>query len=216
VSLDGPRSSHKAGWWLPGRSTPLTPRQSVATDPIGEKNATLTAVTLNGSGSTTHLNNAGVFNGTSSTGITTLAGPSTATFTISFWLSQTAFTGGRSIANSHTDADNNGFQFLGAGGFQVGDFGNGSSKTTVNFGAPTTSAWHMFTITYDGVNLLGYVDGVAGSPTAFTGPMTNGVANLAFGFNPAYSGDFWAGMMAGVAIWNRALTSGEVASIAAL
>jgi hypothetical protein len=189
---------------------------SVATDPIGEKNATLTAVTLNGSGSTTHLNNAGVFNGTSSTGITTLAGPSTATFTISFWLSQTAFTGGRSIANSHTDADNNGFQFLGAGGFQVGDFGNGSSKTTVNFGAPTTSAWHMFTITYDGVNLLGYVDGVAGSPTAFTGPMTNGVANLAFGFNPAYSGDFWAGMMAGVAIWNRALTSGEVASIAAL
>jgi hypothetical protein len=46
--------------------------------------------------------------------------------------------------------------------------------------------------------------------------MTNGVANLAFGFNPAYSGDFWAGMMTGVAIWNRALTSGEVASIAAL
>jgi hypothetical protein len=93
-----------------------------ATDPVGGKNATLTAVTLNGSGPTTHLNNAGGFNGSSSTGITTLAGPSTANFTISFWLWQSSIVSGqRSMANSHTDADFSGFQVVGVSGFQTTD-----------------------------------------------------------------------------------------------
>ena len=40
---------------------------SVATDVVGGKNATLSNVTLLGSGPTTNLNNAGVFNGISRT-----------------------------------------------------------------------------------------------------------------------------------------------------
>jgi hypothetical protein len=51
---------------------------SLATDPVGGNSATLSNVTLAGSGPTgsPNLNNAGVFNGTNSTGVTSLAGSS--------------------------------------------------------------------------------------------------------------------------------------------
>jgi hypothetical protein len=46
----------------------------------------------------------------------------------------------------------------------------------------------------------------------FTGPIGTPTNNIRFGYDPAYSGDFYQGLIAGVVIYTRALTSGEVST----
>lgn len=194
---------------------------STATDVKGGQNATLTAVTLNGSGPSTNLNNAGVFNGTTSEGPTTLANLPTSTFSISYWIQipTGGGNGNRVFANDHSDADNNGFQMRFNSDMTPRiDIGNG---TVLGFFTTTTAltanTWAMVTWTWDGTNILGYLNGTAltqsgGSPTV-TAPMTAGSVNAAFGFNPAYGADFYNGKLAGVAVYNRVLSPTEVATI---
>jgi hypothetical protein len=189
---------------------------SVATDPIGGKNAALTSVTLNGSGPSTNLNNAGVFNGTSSTGLTALAGLQTAVFTVSIWLYTASALAKRPMASDNPGTV--GFDFIvytgATSSFVVG---NGSTNANVGIANMSASSWTMLTITYDGTNFVAYQNGTSfGGGGTLTGLVTNSGNNVAFGFNPAYSGDYWPGKIAGVAIWNRALSSGEVSSVFAL
>ena len=185
-----------------------------ATDVVGGKNATLVNVTLAGSGPSSNLNNAAVFNGTTSTGQTTLANVPTAAFSIVIWIKPVAATANpRIFTNDHTDSDNKGFQFR-AGGSCAIDIGNGSTRSTAtNFSSLVGGTWSMCTATYDGTNAIMYFNTNAGSSAAFTGPVAAGTNNAAFGFNPAYSGDFFNGNIAGTAIYNRALSSGEVTTI---
>jgi hypothetical protein len=185
---------------------------STATDTVGAKNATLTSVTLNGSGPSTNLNNAGVFNGTSSTGTTTLANVPTAAFSIVTWVKPTATgTGGRYMANCHTDSDNNGFQLENSSTW-VADIGNGTTFAADSTNTSST-AWGMVTWTYNGTTITAYLNAAAQNTSTLTGPLTGCATNIAFGFNPAYSGDFFGGLIAGVAIYNRALSSSEVTTI---
>jgi concanavalin A-like lectin/glucanase superfamily protein len=185
---------------------------SVATDVTGGKNATLTNVTLNGSGPSTNLNNAGVFNGSSSNGTTTLANVPTAAFSIVTWVKPTVVaTGGRYMANCHTDADNNGIQLENSSTW-VSFFGNGTTFAADSTNTSST-AWAMVTWTYDGTTITSYLGSASQNTNTLTGPSTGCATNIAFGFNPAYSGDFFGGLIAGVAIYNRALTSGEVTTI---
>jgi hypothetical protein len=189
---------------------------STATDPIGGSNATLTSVTLNGSGPNALLNNAGVFNGSSSHGDTTAPNLPASAFTVTYWVNADAAiaTGARVMANDHTDADNKGFQILAVTVTDWGfDVGNGTTFAAQTAPVTSQSAWHMVTFTWDGTTLASYTDAVAGGTTTFTGPVGTATNNLSFGFNPAYSGDFCNMMIAGVAIYNRAITGTEVTTI---
>ena len=187
---------------------------SVATDPIGGKSATLTNVTLNGSGPSSNLNNAGVFNGTSSNGVTTLVNVPTATFSLVIWLNSPLVLNNRPIANCHTDSDNNGIKltYFGSGEFLF-YIGNGTSNKAAVSNVVTANTWNMFTWTYDGTTLTNYTGTSVGGTNTMAGPLTNCVTDIAFGYNPAYSGDWYSGKIAGVAIYNTSLSSGQVATI---
>lgn len=190
-----------------------------ATDPVGGKNATLTNVTLNGSGPSANLNNSGAFNGLTSEGDTTLTGPPGSAFSIVIWINpQTAISGAaRAMSNCHTDSDNNGFQIIpqAAPSDIVLNAGNGSTHTGGSYGQNLAiGTWEMLTATYDGTNIKQYNGATNFSTTAFTGPMTTCATNVTFGRDPAFGGvDFFEGLIAGVAIYNIALTSGQVTTI---
>lgn len=198
---------------------------SSATDTIGAKNATLTAVTLNGSGPSANLNNAAIFNGSTSHGDT--PGPASSTppprsaFSIVYWINPTGLGASgsqRVIANDHTGgADNNGIAFyFGVSNTQINMFvGNGTSAPNP-VEVITLNTWTMITLTYDGTTLTPYKGSTAGAPVTLAGPVGVPSNALGFGYNPAYAGDFFAGMIAGVAIYNRVLTSMEVTTINAL
>jgi hypothetical protein len=186
---------------------------STATDPIGGKNATLTNVTLNGSGPSTNLNNAAVCNGTSSHGDTALSNLPTTAFSLVVWVNRAGAIGNRIMADDHTDSDFKGFQVRDNGGTVFLDTGNGTTTTATDSNAITTNTWTMLTWTYSGTTVTPYTNTTAGTAGSFTGPIAAPTNNTSFCFNPAYSGDFYAGKLAGVAIYNRPLTSGEVATI---
>lgn len=190
---------------------------STATDSVGGQNATLNNVILNGSGPSTNLNNSAQFNGTSSTGPTTLVNLPTTAFSLVIHLDPSTLTGNpRPVANCHTDADNNGFQMLLASGFAYINIGNGTTFAQVNTpSALTVSAWNMVTYTWDGSTLTPYLGATAGGTSAFTGPIayTTCTTDFTFGWNPSYMNDLYSGGIAGVAVYTRAVTSGEVTTI---
>jgi concanavalin A-like lectin/glucanase superfamily protein len=193
-----------------------------ATDLIGSKNSTQTNVTLNGSGPSTNLNNAAVFDGSTSHGDT--PGPASSTpppraaFSVVYWINPTGLGASgnqRVIANDHTGgADNNGIAFYYATGADVIEMfvGNGTTSLNAVTTAPTNT-WTMITLTYDSTTLIPYVGTTAGTSITLAGPVATPTNALGFGYNPAYAGDFYGGMLAGVAVYNRALTSGEITTI---
>lgn len=186
---------------------------SVATDVIGGKNATLSNVTLAGSGPSSNLNNAGVFNGTSSIGATTLANLPTTTFSLVMWINTNTNNGGRAIANDHTDGDDNGFQVITSAGFSSQLYlGNGSSNVSTNANGLPSDTWTMMSWTWDGTTMTGYSGGSSTSSSTFSGPITAGSGDVTFGSIPGGLA-FYTGQIAGVAIYNRVLTPTEIATI---
>jgi len=104
-----------------------------------------------------------------------------------------------------------GFQ-LQNGGIVPLDVGNGVTDTAATV-VQNVGSWTMLSFTYSGTAVTVYENATAGGSAAFVGPVATATNSLSFCFNPAYSGDFYAGMIAGFAIYNRALNSGEVATI---
>jgi hypothetical protein len=198
---------------------------SLVTDPIGGFNATMSNFSLNGSGPTgsPNLNNAGVFNGTTSEGDTTGTASllTTSNFTFSMWFNPGNMGGQpRLIANDHTDSDNNGFQIYATNNVSVGlQVGNGSSTQHVDNtgGVINTGTWYMLTWTYDGTTLTCYQNGTSPNTGSFSGPVTIGSNPFTFGRDPAFGGaGFYDGLIAGVALWNRVLSGAEISDIFAL
>lgn len=195
---------------------------SAATDPISGSNLTLANITLNGSGPTgsANLNNAIVCNGSTSHGDNT-SGPSTKTmlsgsaWTINFWVNGPFNgNGSRMVANDHTDNDNAGFEFYNTGTSQVSlDLGTGSANTFVNVGGLTSSTWTMITFVLSSGTVTQYVNGSSLGTTSFTPPVTSGSNQVGVCYNPAYNGDFAAFKMAGIAWWNVALSSVQIATM---
>lgn len=192
---------------------------AVATDVVGGENATLANVTLAGAGPGANLNNAGVFNGSSSIGATSLANLPAAAFTLVLWV-KAGTTGGRIMANDHTDEDNKGFQIIyspGSPNNVTGNFGNGATNTNNAANPVPTNTWTMVSFTYDGTTVASYIGSTfVGNVGPMAGPIAAGTNNIAFGYNPAYSGDYFAGSIAGIAIWSRELSSAEISAIAGL
>lgn len=196
---------------------------STAQDPVGGSNATLTSVTLAGSGPSIHLNNSGVFNGTSSIGATSLAqGLTGTTWTLNIWtMITTNVTGNqRAMANCCPacggPADGWEFEQPPYNGTGVIDLGNGTNDVSVAVGvAPTVSTWYMYTITYSNGAVTTYLNGSSNSSGTLTGGGSLGACsfNVAFGYNPSFSGGYFPGNLAGVAMWNTVLSGPQIATL---
>lgn len=79
-------------------------------------------------------------------------------FTISLWFKATSLLGNKRIAaNSHTDADNKGFEFYigDPNGFATFVVGNGTAfgQASYSSSAFSTGTWYHFVGTYDGANV---------------------------------------------------------------
>lgn len=75
-------------------------------------------------------------------------------------------------------------------------------------------SWHHVVATWNGSNAYIYVDNVKSTATAYTSDIVYVTANnLRFGSNAYGDGAFYGGLIDEPAIWNRALTDSEVATL---
>jgi Concanavalin A-like lectin/glucanases superfamily/Protein of unknown function (DUF3168) len=137
-------------------------------------------------------------------------------FSIEMWVRPFAIPIGgspRICANSHTDADNKGFQLelntAGNGGaFYVG---NGANSQNTFFSAPfSATLWSHVVATFDSLNMYVYVNGVQVGNAAYSATMAASTFPIAFGKNPAYNGDFFNGYIDECAMYQTALSSARI------
>ena len=135
----------------------------------------------------------------------------TSAMTLSAWIQPTASQGGwRTIMQRETDAyflnaSNSDGPLRPAGG---GTFG--SSVTYVS--GPTASpvnAWTHVALTYDGTTLRLFVNGTQVATQAATGAIQTTTNPLWIGGNSPY-GEYFAGLIDEVRVYNRALTATEI------
>jgi len=74
----------------------------------------------------------------------------------------------------------------------------------------TTGQWHYLAATYDGVNIMNFVDGIQVSQTTKIGAIYSSPRNLRIGANSEYGGNYFYGAIDDIRIYNRALTSDEI------
>ena len=119
----------------------------------------------------------------------------------------------RIAANSHTDADNKGFQLLlnnngNGGGFFVG---NGTTQQDIYFtGLFSTTQWTHVVASYDGAVANVYLNGVLVGTAPYVASLAASGYPIAFGKNPAYNGDFFAGGIDECAVYQSALNAARV------
>jgi hypothetical protein len=77
-----------------------------------------------------------------------------------------------------------------------------------------TGTWHHYAGTYDGTTVSIYLDGVLVASSSYTGgaiALSGNDINIAR--NPAYGGDFFAGVLADVRLYGRALSASEIRTL---
>ncbi len=91
---------------------------------------------------------------------------------------------------------------------------NGASPTDL-FGTRNVNdeQWHHIAATYDGNTMSLYVDGTLDASQAATGSILQTSDGLTIGNDAAQPGLLWNGLMDEVSLYNRALTSNEIAAI---
>jgi hypothetical protein len=95
-----------------------------------------------------------------------------------------------------------------------GGFFNGAWRTTNGF-TPTTGKWYNTSVTYNGSQIIQYLDGVQQSTLTYTGTPTSSSQGIRIGRrwdSAPNSVDFIDGEIPIVQIYNRALSSSEVLS----
>ena len=147
-----------------------------------------------------------------------------AAFTVLVWFNASTFTsidGGfgasRLVANSHTYADNKGFDLAinsgdGGGTFDVG---NGTASTRVGWTQTLTAgSWYCYVGVYDGATAKVYVNGTQVGSMAFAGgALAAGTGpDINIARNGVYNGDYYSGTLYRVRIYNQALSAGQVVS----
>jgi hypothetical protein len=86
---------------------------------------------------------------------------------------------------------------------------SGSSKTVTGTSALPLNAWTHLVTTYDGTNLRLYINGTLNKTTAITGTMYTSSNPLKIGGNSMW-GEYYAGLIDEVRVYNRALTQSEI------
>jgi hypothetical protein len=139
-----------------------------------------------------------------------------ATITISLWYlirtapGTTAFTTCL-LGNQQTASPFAGFDIRGASTttLEAGITVN-SANPVVSLGTITLNTWTHVVATYTGAALVGYRNGVQTGSTAQTGAMNVSTNPVNLARNPGFTSRRFNGQIADVAIWDRALTAGEV------
>lgn len=139
-------------------------------------------------------------------------------YTINMWIKGNWTGATREVVYSRGNTWGNGQGvniFLSDGGsfsvHQGGSYGSGNKMINSNItGLLTTGNWHMLTLTYDGTNLRGYING-------------NLVGTVSSGYNSSTAesrlglrgdgSDYYRGEMDEVGFWNRALSNSEITEL---
>jgi len=121
----------------------------------------------------------------------------------------------RVVANSHTDSDQSGFQLMfnknGNSGFF--DIGNGHDVAAGWGQALLGNTWYHYVGTYDGTTVRAYLNGVqVGVSGTTTGAIRASGYDPSIGRNPAYNGDYLAGVTDEVRISNIARSADWIAT----
>jgi hypothetical protein len=166
-------------------------------------------------GQTGKISTAGSFNGTSSVVTVSNFPQGTSGLTISFWLKTSSTAEGTLVQCYNTGTNVAGYWIQYYSGYFTIMLGNGT--TTSNeigiTGSYNDNAWHNFIFTYDGTNLLAYVDNVNKLTTTFSGGINyTGVTDLSF-MATDYGTGFVGGLLDEVGFWNRTITSTERATL---
>jgi|GEM_PF-2094038 len=131
----------------------------------------------------------------------------------------------RLVANSHVDGNGGGgFELfvVGVGGnnwvvgsvcWSVGQTPHGTGGGTLCTGQVSTSGWHMLAATWTGSTLAVYQDGALVGTLAYSGSLAPGPEDVALGYDPDYSSDYYTGDMADVALFTSALSAAQVAHL---
>ena len=96
-----------------------------------------------------------------------------------------------------------------AGGRPLGEMFIGSERSVAGTAAVPLNAWTHLATTYDGSQLRLYVNGALAASTAVTGAMAASTGVLHLGGNSVW-GEWFAGLIDEVRVYNRALSVGEV------
>jgi|SRR5580765_945485 len=133
-----------------------------------------------------------------------------------FNLANTMFaTNPRPIANDNVGSTHNGIELgISAGAASVfANLGYGSNNGQVSYThAFTVGAWYHFVVTYNGTTAILYINGVNVAQTTISHNLTAGANSYNIGRNPAYSGDYFPGVLDEVAFYNYALSSARVSN----
>jgi hypothetical protein len=157
--------------------------------------------------------------------------PPAGSFTVSVWFEPVDVSFGdnpRIVANDHTDYGNtagHGFEISYANGGQRLDMflGNGSAFVDIAFTSADLSngVWYNAVMTYDGSQLCGYLTPANGKTSsvcenvkgAFS--LATGYYPVSVGFDPAYQGDFFPGVVSDLRIYNYPLPLSSVVQLGA-
>jgi hypothetical protein len=88
--------------------------------------------------------------------------------------------------------------------------GTFASSNVYGSGALPVNTWTHLAATYDGTTMNFYVNGVLASSRAQTGAIATSNGALSIGGDSISSGQFWAGLIDEVRIYNRALSESEI------
>lgn len=88
----------------------------------------------------------------------------------------------------------------------------GATKAALGTAAPALNTWTHLAVTYDGSNLRMYVNGTLTGTTAATGNMANSALPLRIGGNAIW-GEYFAGRIDEVRVFNRALSATELTAM---
>jgi hypothetical protein len=98
------------------------------------------------------------------------------------------------------------------GGESIASLG-GFSQGIYPFGAD--NQWHHLAVTYDGVNIRVYGDGVLSGTAPFAGSFAQYVATYHLGYAPGVAG-FWTGCLDDLRFYNRTLSAFDIQNMASL
>ena len=87
--------------------------------------------------------------------------------------------------------------------------GNGSSRVSAFKAGLSKNTWYFVTGTFDGSNLIAYINAVSGTPTAFSGTQGATSASVQIGARSGTQGLF-GGIIDEVRVYNRALSQSEI------
>jgi len=141
-------------------------------------------------------------------------------FTVSAWIKPSNINNGdnpRIVADDHTDSDDKGFQLMYNNGGATGffDVGNGTTEGRATWSQQLANGtWYLYTGVYDGSYVYAYINGVLVATTSYSGgAIAAGSVDVNIARNAQYSGDYFPGAIDEVRIYNRALSSTDVAQL---